>query len=89
MNSNFQRQNDTLLILHSIDGYFSITSNYDYEIYLSKVNRLYTLSEITEDIKYGSKGGTKEYCINPIISYKLNGQLAGNYKSYGFIYLRK
>ncbi len=89
-NSNFQREHDTLLILHGMeDGNNDITSSYDYEIFLPKISRLYRLSDIVEDIKYGSKLGPKIYCINPIISYKLNGQPVDVVNYYSFIYLKK
>ena len=87
-NSHFQRQTDTVHILHSIDSDHDITSTYDYEVFLPNASRTYRLTEVVEDIQQGKNRGTKEHCLNPITSYKLNGQLLYN-PNFPFIYLRK
>ncbi len=90
--TNFQRQHDTLLILHSNvlenNLYNDITSDYDFEIVLPKVPRVYRLSEIVEDIQYGKNNGQKIYCVNGMKSYKIDGQLKIN-AGYENIYLKK
>ena len=88
-NANLQRQHDTVLVLSSFDGNKMITSDYDFEIFLPATNSVYKLNAITEDIRYGSKAGAKIYCINPITSYKLNGELIKADPFYQPIYLRK
>lgn len=88
-NANLQRQHDTVLVLFSFDGSQTITSDYDYEIFLPQTNRVYKLSDIREDKRFGSKAGQKVYCINPITSYQLNGELIKMNPYYQPIYLRK
>ena len=87
---NFQRQNDTILVLAPSDnGNNIITSDYDYEIFLPKVTRVFRLTEIIENVKYGHKTGQKIYCLNTLSSYKLNGQPATDGNGNNFIYLKK
>lgn len=88
-NANLQRQHDTLLVLSSYDGNQMIRSGYDFEIFLPGANCVYKLSDITQDIHYGNKAGEKIYCINPITSYKLNGELIKMDPDYQPIYLSK
>ena len=88
-NANLQRQHDTMLVLFPFDGNEIITSDYDFEIFLPATNSHYKLTAITEDIRYGSKAGAKIYCINPITSYKLDGELIKVSRYYQPIYLRK
>ncbi|MEO8860731.1 MAG: hypothetical protein ABI358_04875 [Ginsengibacter sp.] len=88
-NANFQRMNDTTLLLQNIDQYNIITSPYDYEIFIPKANRLFKISEVVEKIQSVSGGLDKIVCINPIISYKINGQLITPTSYYGFVYLNK
>ncbi|MEO8821772.1 MAG: hypothetical protein ABI267_07765, partial [Ginsengibacter sp.] len=68
-NANFNRRHDTLLVLYSLANegasFGSINSDYDYEIYLPAVNRLYKLSNVEQKIQH-EIGGGKRYCINPI-----------------------
>jgi hypothetical protein len=87
VNGNFQRNNDTVLILHSIDGNRSITSDFDYEVFLPKVSILYRLKEIKEELESGR--GKGPYCINPITAYRLNGEFFSGDRRYDFIYLKK
>lgn len=90
-NTNFQRMHDTVLVLFSIPNRKSsleaITSDYDYEIYLPNTNRLYKISNVEEEMQYGSGGG-KTYCINPITSYRLNDKLIKGQRIFS-IYLDK
>ena len=86
-NSNFERNNDTLLILHAIDANNDITSDFDYEVFLPKVGILYRLSEIMEELQSGRGKGA--YCINPITAYRLNGQFFSGDRRYDFIFLKK
>src|SRR5690242_11793800 len=88
-NANLQRQDDTLLVLSSFNDGKMITSDYDFEIYLPQTNNVYKISDIKEDILYGSKTGQKVYCINPITSYKLNGEFIKVDPLYQPIYLTK
>jgi hypothetical protein len=90
LNSNFVRQHDTVMVLHPINEDFgSITSDYDYKVYFPGINLSYKITSIIEEIHYGSKVGQKVYCLNPITSYSLNGQLINGEKNYDRIYLNK
>lgn len=89
INSDFYRHGDTLEVLHSIDSYDMITADYDYEIYLPGSNKLYTLTEVTEDYQRGNNSGcTKKYCVNTFKSYTVNDQPLRNV-NYGSIELKK
>ncbi len=88
-NSNFQRMNDTTLLLQSIDQNNIITSIYDYEIFIPKANRLFKISDVIEKIQTATSGVNKVGCINPITSYKINGQLITPTSYFGYVYLNK
>jgi hypothetical protein len=88
-NSNFQVQHDTLLILYgSTDGNDAITADYDYQIVLPKINRVFGLSDIVENVQYGRNNGTKEYCLNNFTSYKIDGQPVSSINTFNFIYFK-
>ena len=81
---------DTVLVLKGWGNSFAtITSNYDYEIFLPGANVTYTLSDIEEPLQYGRHGTYKDLCINSINSYKLNGQMVKKENAYGPIYITK
>jgi hypothetical protein len=86
---NFQMRNDTTFIFQYVDQYNAITSTYDYEVSIPKANKVFRISNVTEDIRSIHAGLGKVNCINPIISYKLNGQLISGKNNYDFIYLTK
>lgn len=89
-NANLQRNADTVIVLRGWgDSYATITSDYDYEIFLPGANVTYTLSDIKEPLQYGRRGGGKVYCVNAISSYKLNGKLVSDSKNFDRIYLKK
>lgn len=75
LNGNFQSLNDTLLVMYSVNDHHVITSDYDFEIYFPEIDKIYKLTDVAEDIRYGSKAGEKVYCINPITSYKLRWRI--------------
>ncbi len=86
---NFQMSNDTLLILQYVDQYNAVVSTYDYEVSLPKANRVFKISDVMERITSINGGLGKLACINPIISYKVDGQLISGDKNYDIIYLKK
>lgn len=89
-NANFQQKGDTVIVLAgSNEANAIITSDYDYEIFLPRANVTYTLSDLVDPLQYGSSGGGKGYCINSIISYKLNGKLVKASNDFGRIYFKK
>ena len=89
-NTNFQQNGDTILVLGGgFNGNSIITSDYDFEIYLPPLNKTYTISEITEPQQYRKNSTRKDYCINAITSYKLNGQLVNAGNSFTRIYIKK
>jgi hypothetical protein len=88
LNSSFLRKANVLEIYGSI-AYGTdngLLSKYDYEIYLPSPNRVFQISEITEEQKTKKAGFSMEKsgCINPITSFKVNGSLKINdyYSSY-------
>ncbi|MDQ6902617.1 MAG: hypothetical protein M3139_06350 [Bacteroidota bacterium] len=88
-NANFQRMNDTTLLLQNIDQYNIITSTYDYEIFIPKANRLFKISDVVEKFQTARAGLGKVGCINPITSYKIDGQLISPTSYYGYVYLNR
>lgn len=91
-NSSYERFNDTLQIGNSFGGDNGLKSKYDYEIFLPHSNRIFRISEITEEFTHITGGGLfsmdKRSCVNLIKSYKINGQLVnGDYNYYRF-YIR-
>ncbi len=88
-NANFQRMNDTTLLLQNIDQYNIITSIYDYEIFIPKANKLFKISDVVEKIQTTNAGLGKVGCINPITSYKINGQLITPTTYFSYVYLNK
>lgn len=86
---NYQRQQDTVIIFQLPNGNEIITSDYDYEVFLPKVNRLFRISEIVENVQYGARSTSKILCGNTISSYKVNGQLMNDNNGNIFLYLKK
>lgn len=76
-NSNYQVDNDTLEIIHSYGIDEGLTSTFDYEIVMPKINRLYRITTIEEDPQSMNTGLScnKLACVNMIQSYQLDGQL--------------
>lgn len=93
-NANFQHNGDTILVLggsfnDNLNGNFTITSEYDFEIYFPKINRVYKVTDIIEPQEYGRSSTRKDYCINEITSYKINGQLVNSGNFFSRIYIKK
>jgi hypothetical protein len=86
LTSSYQNKNDTLEIFASYGADDGLLSKYDYEIYLPGINRLYQVTEITEEFESMNVGlsCTKEECLNTIRSYKVNGQLTNGNPEYAF-----
>ncbi len=76
-NSSYQKSNDTLDIINSATGGdYTLNIDYDYEIYLPNANKLFKISNITQQQTYfRAVPYYKRECVNPIKSYLLNGQL--------------
>lgn len=88
-NINYQRQQDTVIIFQLPGGNDIITSDYEYEVFLPKVNRLFRISGIVENVQYGTRSTYKTLCGNTIASYKVNGQLMNDNQGNQYIYLKK
>lgn len=86
LTSSYQNKNDTLEIFASYGADDGLLSKYDYEIYLPGINRLYQVTEITEEFESMNVGlsCTKEECLNTIRSYKVKGQLTNGNPEYAF-----
>jgi len=76
-NSSYQNTNDTLEVWHPYGTDNGLLSKYDYEIYLTSINRTYQISEIREDFRSINQGLScnKLGCMNFFKSYKMNGEL--------------
>ena len=77
-NSSYQKSNDTLAIINNATGGdYTLNIDYDYEVYLPNANKLFKISNITQQQTYMRVGLSldKRGCVNPIKSYLLNGQL--------------
>ena len=86
LTSSYQNKNDTLEIFESYGTDKELLSKYDYEIYLPGINRLYQITEITEEFESMNMGLSckKVACLNTIRSYKVNGQLLNGNPEYTF-----
>ena len=85
-NSIYQKSNDTLHILTSMQGEYNLDIHYDYEVYMPYTNKLFRISnivveqtEMNGDLTYFDKN----ICLDPMRSYTLNGQTI-NTDSYEF-----
>ncbi len=86
-NSNYQKSNDTLdIINNATGGDYPLNIDYDYEIYLPTTNKIFKISNITQQQTYfRSVPYYKRECVNPIKSYLLNEQITNGYG--GIIFL--
>lgn len=86
----FYLMHDTLRISYSDNsGYGIVTSYFDYKVFLPATGRIFSITEVTEDVKYGRNNGQKVYCINPLTSYKIDGQQVSSTNYADVIYLDK
>jgi hypothetical protein len=73
-NQNYQRNTDTVILPHPV--FISgnrMTTGFDYEVNVVNAGKIFRITEIVEEERSDNTKG-KELCINPIISYKVNGQ---------------
>ena len=79
----YNKSNDTLQVEYSFNkklGYtssnYGLTSEYDYEIYLPAIGKIYQISDIEEEYKMQKKGFTSDNskCDNYIKAYSVNGE---------------
>ncbi len=70
---------------------YGIRSKFDYEVYIPRKNRLFRITEISEEQVTGREtlSMEKRGCINPIRSYRVNGQLISGDDPYYYIALSK
>ena len=58
-------------------AYFSddalLPSNFDYKVFISATNTTYSITDLKEPQETGIKNGQKVYCMNQIVSCKVNG----------------
>ena len=57
-------------------GAYSLTSEFDYEVYLPTIEKTFQISDIDEEYKMQKKGFTSDNssCDNFIRAYSINGQ---------------
>ena len=79
----YKKSHDTLQVEYSFNkknGYtsstYGLTSEYDYEIYLPAIDKIFRISDIDEEYKMQKKGFTSDNssCDNYIKAYSINGQ---------------
>lgn len=72
-------------------AYFSddalLPSGFDYKVFIPSTNTTYTVTDLQEPQQTGVKNGQKVYCVNEIVSCKLNGTPVTI--SYENLYLKK
>jgi hypothetical protein len=80
-NGSYKKSNDSLQVEYSFNtkhGYTSskhgLTSEFDYEVYLPRINFTFQISDVVEEFKSQNKGLTSDTstCANFIKSYKIN-----------------
>lgn len=74
---DFRRSNDTLNIARRLVN-IQITADFDYEMYFPFSGKTYRLTEINEEKSEQKKSvfkNTKELCINPITSLKIDNSI--------------
>ena len=90
-NSTYEKSNDTLHIFTANGGDYPLDIQFEYEVSLPAVSRVFKITGITEQQTEIRKGVSldKTVCINPVISYILDGQTISGLPNYPFIYLDK
>jgi hypothetical protein len=82
----YRQSNDTLNL-----AYFSnnalLPSDFDYKIFVPSINSTYTITDLKEPQETGIKNGQKVYCMNQVVSCKVNG--TERTISYEALYLKK
>jgi hypothetical protein len=82
----FRQSNDTFNL-----AYFSnnalLPSHFDYKIFVPSTNSTYTITDLKEPQETGIKNGQKVYCMNQVVSCKVNG--TERTISYEALYLKK
>ena len=82
-NSSYKKYNDSLKIEYSFNfknGYTNskhgLTSEYDYEVYLPYINKIFQISDIDEEYKMQTKGFASDTsrCKSLIKAYSVNGK---------------
>jgi hypothetical protein len=78
------RVNDSLIQKHSDSLEFNIETEYDYEVYIPNLSRLYKISAINETNGFWKAGlvTRSSGCIDTVKSYKLNDKLISGNSNY-------
>ena len=89
-NSSYRNTNDTLEVHYSFGTDNGLLSKYDYEIYLPSINKLYQISEISEEFRSINQGLScnKLGCLNSFKSYKMNGELISVNSTYTLYFVK-
>ena len=89
LNTPFQRYSDTTILYYRTpDGLSVFTEEYDYEIYLSKLNRVFRLTDIIYTNALGASG-ERQFCFAKLNSYNINGQLKNPSNDNDIIFIDK
>lgn len=90
LDMGFQRSNDTLKVVNRVVN-MQITTGFDYEMYFPTAMKTYRLTDIYEEKAEQKKSifrNTKEQCINPILSLKVNNNIV-IHPHFNLFYLHK
>jgi hypothetical protein len=70
--SIYKRRNDTLgLIITTSIAH--MLSDFDYKVFIPATNTTFNITDLKEPQETGIKNGQKVYCMNQIVSCKVNG----------------
>lgn len=82
----FRQSNDTLSLAYYTSNAL-LPSGFDYKIFIPSTNTTYSITDLNEPQETGIKNGQKVYCLNQIVSCKVNG--TKQTLSYEDLYLKK
>ena len=82
----FRQSNDTLSLAYFTSDAL-LPSGFDYKIFIPSTNTTYGITDLNEPQKTGIKNGQKVYCMNQIVSCKVNGTTQTLF--YEDLYLKK
>ncbi len=93
-NSNPYVIGDTTLLSITNSSAFSVKPGYDFKVLIPSTNELLQINNIVEKqteqkVCCCSEYPTPKSCVNPLISYTINGKQYNNENSYPIIYITK
>ncbi|RYY53016.1 MAG: hypothetical protein EOO09_19470 [Chitinophagaceae bacterium] len=82
---------DTLEMTSGRGDRLFLSTSYDYEFFIPATGQVFQITDMVEEQKSKARSlsNTKELCVNPFVSYVINGQFVDASQSYSRIFLRK